>query len=115
MNEYLLAGMFGVIMALIEVVKYLIQKREEKSPNGCKKPCEIPLQKMERKIDDLHAWHNAKDSEGYPLFYVPRGWSETQKDVVEKLQSITLVLNNIIHILETLERRVESKKTVKGI
>ena len=104
MNECLLASLIGVIMALIELVKYQIGVKREVKP-----PAEKDRQDIVKKIEDLHTWHNAKDSDGYPLWYVPRSFVDSQKEIACKLHEISTLLNHSIHVVEAIEKRLDKK------
>ena len=34
----------------------------------------------------LHNLHNVKDSDGSPIWYVPRSWAATQREIVDKIK-----------------------------
>ena len=104
MNEYLLASLIGVIMALIELVKYQIKTRKD-----AKTPADKERQDIVKKIEDLHTWHGARDIDGYPLWYVPRSFVDSQKEIVEKLHEISTLLNHSIHVVEAIEKRLDKK------
>lgn len=118
----------AVTQGLINLVKYLIDKRQEEQA----KKAEQELIKNDEKIIDmldeikakvgtdcglnelqssqlreLYDLHSRVDPDGVPLWYVPRGWAETQKDIVERLQKITETEYKMLGIIERLERRLE--------
>ena len=74
------------------------------------------LEKLYNKVDtesilteEEHAWlrslkesHNRWDENGVPMWYFPRSFLETQKDISRILQSISLSQEKTIFILESI-------------
>ncbi len=56
----------------------------------------------------LYDQHNVKDSDGMPLWYVPRSWAETQKEIVSELRSLAETQHKTLDIIERLEKRLDS-------
>jgi len=59
-------------------------------------------------LKNMYEMHNRYDSEGVPLIYVPRGWSETQKEIVKMLADIASTQSRTLDIIERLERKLEA-------
>lgn len=55
----------------------------------------------------LHELHNIKDTDGVPLWYVPRSWADTQKEIVNELRSITETQYKTLSLIERLEKKLE--------
>jgi len=66
-----------------------------------------------RSVKDTVEWtkdiHNKFDTDGAPIWYVPRSWSETQKEIVEMLREISNKLQRLDDILSRLDRRLNNK------
>jgi hypothetical protein len=60
-----------------------------------------------QQLKDLHDMHSHRDKDGVPLWFVPRSWADTQKELVDRLQKITEIEFKILGIIERLERRLE--------
>jgi chromosome segregation ATPase len=113
----------AIIHGLLKLVDHLLEtKRNEKRAELDERLIEA-LTKAEEKLDasencgltegqaqelrELHAWHSRVDGDGTPLWYVPRSWAETQKEIADKLQSMTNINYKMLNIIERLERRLE--------
>lgn len=59
-----------------------------------------------QKIFDMH---NIKDNDGVYSWYVPRSWSDIQKDIVVILQHISNSQESIASTLERIERKSEKE------
>lgn len=64
-------------------------------------------------LEDLHSWHNKTDSDGLPLWFVPRSFTETQQEIVNILHEIsshqeksTYVMESIFNKLEKIEEKL---------
>jgi len=104
------AAIVTVCLALLEIVKVLIGKlRGPKDPNrDLRKAIEqqtTAIREIQSKTELLYKMHDVRDEDGSPLWYVPRSWSKTQREVVEICQSISATQHNIANALERLERR----------
>lgn len=71
-----------------------------------KKHCGL-TEKESEALKVLYDLHNVKDIDGMPIWYVPRSWAVTQKEVVDKLQVITETQSKMLVIIERLERKQE--------
>lgn len=111
----------AIIHGLVGLVKYLLKQNEEKTEKTASQEIIKSLNTIEKKIGadcglnelqssqlkELYDLHSRVDPDGVPLWYVPRGWAETQKDIVERLQKITEIEYKMLGIIERLERRLE--------
>ena len=109
-----LAAVVGITVALIEggigLIKFLVNKlkKEEEAKNQ-----ELLLQKLDKiaeetsRLDEMHARF---DLDGTPLWYVPRSWADTQKEIVDRLHVISEMNMKMLGIIERLERRIENDK-----
>lgn len=119
------AGIVVVTVALIQglvgLVKYLLKQRQEETEQKSNREVIDLLHNIKDKVGsdcglneiqssqlrELYDLHSRVDPDGVPLWYVPRGWAETQKDIVERLQRITETEYKMLGIIERLERRLE--------
>ena len=112
METAALALVVGITVALIEggigLIKFLVNKLKKEEEV---KMQELMLQKIDKigeetsKTLDMHARY---DTDGTPLWYVPRSWADTQKEIVDRLHGITEMNMKMLGIIERLERRLES-------
>jgi hypothetical protein len=58
-------------------------------------------------LQDLYNWHNKTDSDGIPLWYVPRSFIESQKEIVDVLSDISKHQEKTTFLLEALIKRIE--------
>ena len=58
-------------------------------------------------IKDLHDLHSKTDSNGVPLWYVPRHWGELQRDLADKMDSISRTQEKIGYVLEHIVKKLE--------
>jgi CRISPR/Cas system CSM-associated protein Csm2 small subunit len=63
--------------------------------------------RVEKKIDALVEWHNAKDVNGLPLGYFPRSMIEDQKRIAEILQEISEQMERVADKLDNHDERTE--------
>jgi len=89
-----------VVEGLIGIVKILIEKFADKDKNYLTEQQTMML----KALYDLHTHY---DMDGVPVWYVPRSWADTQKEVTEKLYMLSETQNKTLAIIERLERRLE--------
>jgi hypothetical protein len=58
---------------------------------------------VKHSTDSLVQMHSVVDSNGVPLWYVPRDWGETQKQIVDTQHEIAMTLQVIANTLERIE------------
>jgi hypothetical protein len=98
-NATLTAGLVAAIVALAEVIKWLLQKR--KNTNGS-------LSKEERGwLQDLWKQHQKFDTNGTPLWYVPRSWMDRQDDILKLTNKSIRIQERIDDTLKRIERRLQ--------
>ena len=65
------------------------------------------------RLDEAHAKY---DSDGTPLWYVPRSWAETQHKITATLEKMTDILNTIAGtqkaIVRTLDRMDDASRRI---
>lgn len=105
------AGAVGIIIGLIELVKFTINsflsKNKKEETNS-----------MEEKINHLMEWHNRVDSNGVPLGYCPRTTSTSETEILNKLDRLTFIQDNSVNALDKIasilekvsERQMTEKK-----
>ena len=123
----IIAGIFAIVMALIEVIKVLIAKMIKAwgSPNSILNDdeklalSEIPnmakhLKELSTNTSKCMAMHEKYDSNGMPLWYMPRSISESQEETskilqqaVNSLERIPEAINRLERAIERLDRRIE--------
>jgi len=107
MSTAIIAAIVAIVVCAVEgllgLIKLLINKFSEKDKNYLSEEQTMML----KVLFDLHSRY---DTAGVPLWYVPRSWDETQKEIVEKLYRIGETQNKTLDIIERLERRLETFK-----
>ena len=97
METATLAAVVGITVALIEggigLIKFLVNKLKKQEDS---KTQEVILQKLEK-----IARETAKNS------WVQQNWTDTQREIVDRLHVITEMNMKMLVIIERLERRIE--------
>ena len=122
-NAPVFVGLIVLSMTLVRLVERLIDNRLTKRngkksiappAGGCRGLTEEEHAALMR-LDDSHAKY---DSDGTPLWYVPRSWIKTQKEISKTLDQITQTLSTIAGtqkaIVRTLDR-LESETRQGGV
>lgn len=68
---------------------------------------------MYEKVEKLYEQHNHFDQDGVPMWYVPRSWANTQKEIVTTQNTIAFTLQTISNTLSQLEKVLERTLTDK--
>lgn len=113
----------AIIHGLLKLVDHLIDsKRNDKRTELDEKTIEVLSRVDERLSDDdncglneqqnqelheLYVSHSRVDVDGTPLWYVPRSWAESQKELAVQLQNISSLNYKMLGIIERLEKRME--------
>lgn len=112
----------AIIQGLLKLGEHLINKytetKNEKNHDKVIDALEDICQKINvqcglnelqsQQLKELHDWHSPRDADGVPLWYVPRSWTATQQEIVNRIQRITEIEFKILSIIERLERRLEA-------
>jgi len=103
----LVIAIVAVIEGLMSLVKHLINR-------GDKNEQDVKIEKIlngvlstKEKVFHLYDMHSRFDSDGTPMWYVPRSWAESQDKLAEKIQMISQTQLQVLGIIERLERRIE--------
>lgn len=124
MDEASIAGVVAITMALMEgffgLTKFIINKYTDNDiakGSSCNKQyidLANKLDNMQNNLVDITRdskkmveMHSMYDGDGTPIWYVPRSWAETQKEIAERLQAITEVNMKMLGIIERLENRLD--------
>ena len=86
---------------LIELTKYLVGKLADNKE-------EKLTPEQHNMLKSLYDLHMRYDSDGTPIWYVPRSWNETQKEIAEKLYGVSETQNKTLSIIERLEKRLDN-------
>jgi len=62
-----------------------------------------PGSEIERKIDDLHRWHDVVDSEGVRLWYVRRSLEKAIEKLAENIEVSTKIFTKMDRRLDAIE------------
>ena len=100
------AGLIALLIGLVEVVKQLVAWATKK-PLDVTKPALSP--KEHAWLRTLHELHDKFDTDGTPIWYVPRSWADTQNNIVKAQRDIAENVRRSIECLERIEKRLETK------
>lgn len=95
------------VEGLIAIVKMLIDKFADKDKDYL-------TSEQHMMIKSLYDLHTHYDMDGVPLWYVPRSWAGTQKDIVAELRMLSEIQKKTLDIIERLERRLDKLPTSEG-
>lgn len=99
MNYTVMALIVGIVMALIKVIERLVDPLIAKRSSLTAKEHEW--------IYELYKMHAKYDEDGLPLWYVPRSWAESQKEIVSALRAVAEDQRRIAEVLDKLDQRYE--------
>lgn len=117
------AGIVAVAMllgqGLIELLKFVIGKfadrNEKKSELATAEDIKKIVQEAVKQsllnepqagqLRTLYEMHMKFDNDGTPIWYVPRSWAETNRDIVEKLYMVSETQNKTLALIERIDRR----------
>ena len=90
-----------ILYLLIEIAKYMI---------GLHKAKDVCLLSSEnqKKLDELHTWHDHNDDEGRKIWYVPKLLHLEQERMVEMLREISKNQETTARLLGDLIRKMET-------
>lgn len=106
MSEGILIAIVGITVALAEgligIMRLLITKFTEKD-------AKYLTDEEHQMLASLHDLHCRYDEDGTPIWYVPRSWSTTQKEIVGMLADIAATQHKTLDLIDRLERRFDQK------
>ncbi len=106
----MLGFVFATILTLSEIIKRLIDsfvgKKDKKDEVVYDKDMKTMVTNTNNKVNTLYEQHSRVDSEGTPLWYVPRGLSNTQKDIVKLQYDMIEKMATITRLLDRIELRM---------
>lgn len=117
-----IAGIVAITMATIQGLFKLVEHYVSDKDSGKIDKVHESLIRLEEKfeqkdvcltdkqasqLNELHALHSRVDSNGTPLWYVPRSWADTQRELADKLQKITEVQFKTLMLLENIAKHLE--------
>jgi len=99
-----LAGAIVVAVILREIAKIvlpLIGKKGDsaKQIHKCV-PEDVDLRKMAHQVDDLHEWHDVRDADGAPVWYLRKSLLETMDTIAKSQTQIAEVLKSLAAHME---------------
>ena len=115
----------AVMMGLFELVKFCINKIKPEDSAMVNDISDIKGQLVElndtsadtkRKTQELYDMHNVKDGDGTPIWYVPRSWADTQKEILHTVdqvsntqKSLATTMERCVTILDRIDRRQDNE------
>ena len=89
---------FNKIKDIYALLETIMKKTDDDSEN---------LKEQYEWTSELYRLHNKTDGDGVPLWYVPRSFIETQKEIVTILLSISSQMDKSTYVLDSLLKRLE--------
>jgi len=112
----------GLVVLIVKLFDYFTKKRldeeiiihfnevDERHKVICTKIYEI-----HEKLTSLYSLHNIKDSNGTPIWYIPRDWAQIQRDIVNALQHISTTQSEMAGILKRMDNANDNSKTMVDV
>lgn len=88
----------------------VIQSRRVPHEDAIAKTSLAAVAVMSRQIDSLYVWHDRRDSDGVPLWYVPRSMGSLMSDQIEVLRDLVDANRDQTRVLERMDRRDEKRR-----
>jgi len=127
MSTEIWMALIGLLVIIFQLIEHYFKRRMDKEVVASNNALLDAIKSMDkglmnimsnqsellRSVKDTVEWtkdiHNKFDTDGAPIWYVPRSWSETQKEIVEMLREISNKLQRLDDILSRLDRRLNNK------
>ncbi len=114
-------GLIAAILVIREVLGFLDKKKFHNGDshghgavmNEHVNDVRFALNKVKDKVNDLHDWHDKRDSDGVPLWYVRRSLEDVIKDLGGKIELQISVQTKILQHMQSMEE-LYRKKLDKG-
>ena len=115
----------AIIYILVKIIEALIKKlgkREsvltEEEQESLKKidvlqKKSILTEDEQGRLKSLYDLHNKTDSDGIPIWYVPRTWSDNQATLLDKLTQISNSQERISYVLENIVKHLEKIENIR--
>lgn len=94
-----------VLMLLDKILPYLTKK------NGSNSKI---MTKIERQVDELWEWHNIKDADGVPIWYVRRSLEDAIHKLADNIGAQTDILRSMIETQRDFARLIAEIKDKDG-
>ena len=107
-----ISTIFAVILGLAKVIEILIQFIIKKA-NPDIMADKVRQQNIETLCIKIYDMHNRYDADGTPIWYVPRSWVSTQKEILEAVQSISHTQEKLAEMMERMGNtmdRIDSRQ-----
>lgn len=102
MSAGLIAAIVAITVCVVEgllgVIRLGINKFADRDKNYLS-------DEQTNQLKTLYDLHSHYDMDGVPLWYVPRSWAATQKDIVAELRILSEIQKKTLDIIERLEKR----------
>lgn len=89
---------YDKIKDIYAVLESLSKKTDDENEN---------LEEQHQWVQELYRQHSKVDADGIPLWYVPRSFIETQKEIVTILLNISSQMDKSTYVLDSLLKRLE--------
>jgi len=115
-------GLIAAIMVIREVLGFLDKKKYTNGNshehgavmNEHVNDVRIAVSKVKDKVNDLHDWHDKRDADGVPLWYVRRSLEDSIKDLGEKMCQQIEVQTKILQHMQKTEEHYRNKVEKNG-
>ena len=97
---------FDKIKDIYALVETIVKKTEDDGVN---------LEEQHGWVEEMYKQHSKVDADGIPLWYVPRSFIETQKEIVTILLNISSQMDKSTYVLDSLLKHMEEvERTVRA-
>jgi len=104
-------GVYGIFaLMLIKALTEMLKAAKSKNGNGSKTPeapqvCkdikEMTIETLD-KVKGLHSMHNKTDSDGLPVWYMPRSMVKAQQEIAKTQEQTTIHLKSLADSVKEL-------------
>ena len=110
--------LLGVVLAVMQLVYRILDKRDNslilKAFSEALKSFDPHVARTEKTytlIKKLSEMHNAKDSDGRPLWYVPKELIDNERELVKISGIIASTQERLIHLFEKMDIKIDDHKS----
>lgn len=102
-----LGGVIGITYLLVKLIEKMFDKVMERRANNKNINLSTALtQQQSHQLQSLHDMHSRYDDDGVPMWFVPRSWGETQKEVAKSLEKVVNINEQQTKILDKIIEKI---------
>jgi len=108
MSETLsIAIVIGLMLGFFKVFDYFSSKKMDSGLSKLLERMTESVEEAKEGVDVLVKQHAQTDTDGMPIWYMPRRWAETQAQVLDILRQISNTQDKLADMTKNIEKKVE--------